>query len=129
LLAALARKGEANAHAIIFALGEIGPAAAAAEPRVLEAMDGKDKSLAVIAARTYTLIQTPSSKPQSAGKAVPVLISGLGDSLPETRQTAAEGLAELGSLAGEAVPALEKASHDDVKSVREAAAKALTSVR
>lgn len=129
LCAALQRKGEKNAHAIILALGEIGPAAAEAEPMVLEAMNSKDKSLAVIAARSYVEMQAPSSKSQAAAKAVPVLVACLGDSLPETRKAAAEDLAALGPLAREAGPALEKATKDDVKAVREAAAKALKAIQ
>jgi HEAT repeat protein len=129
LCAALQQKGETNAHAIILALGEIGPQAAVAEPLVLKAMDSKDRSLAVIAARTLTQIQPPSSSSQTAAKAVPVLVAGLGDPLPETRKAAAESLAALGPLAREAAPALEKASKDDVKAVREAAVKALKSIQ
>ncbi|OHB85184.1 MAG: hypothetical protein A2V98_20435 [Planctomycetes bacterium RBG_16_64_12] len=129
LCAAFEKEGEKNTHAIIFALGNIGPQAAAAEPMVLKAMESKDKALAVIAARTLMEIQPPSASSQAAAKAVPVLVSGLGDSLPETRKAAAESLAALGPLARKAVPALEKATKDDVKAVREAAAKALKSIR
>jgi HEAT repeat protein len=129
LCAALQVKGEKNAHAIILALGDIGPSAAAAEPLVLKAMRSKDKSLAVIAARTFTQIQPPSSSSQAAAKAVPVLVACLGDSLPETRKAAAESLAALGPLARKAIPALEQARKDDVKAVREAAARALKSIR
>ena len=129
LCAALQQKGETNAHAIILALGNIGPQAASAEPFLLKAIESKDKALAVIAARSFIEIQPPSATSKAADKAVPVLVAGLGDSLPETRKAAAESLAALGPLAHKAIPALEKAEKDDVKAVREAAAKALKSIR
>jgi HEAT repeat protein len=125
LCAALQKEGT-NAHAIVLALGDIGPDAAAAEPLLLKAMEGKNKSLAVIAATALTEIQPRSAK--AAAKAVPVLVAGLTDALPETRQAAAESLGDLGPLAREAAPALQKAAKDEAKGVREAAAKALKSV-
>ncbi len=127
LLAALQKENCLNAHAIIYALGKIGPKAAAAEPVLLKEMNCKDCSLAVISAWTFTQIQPRSAK--TAAKAIPVLIPGLSDSLPETRKAAAEALGDLGPLAREAVPALQKAAkEDDSKAVREAAAKALQSI-
>lgn len=129
LCTAFENEGEKNTHAIIFALGNIGPEAAAAEPIVLKAMQSKDKALAVIAARTFMEIQPPSSSSEAAAKAVPVLVAGLDDPLPETRKAAADSLAALGPLAREAIPALEKATKDDVKAVRAAAADALKSLQ
>jgi HEAT repeat protein len=126
LMAALQKENCPNAHAIIFALGKIGPQAAAAEPVLLKEMNGKDGSLAIISAWSYTQIQPRSAK--TAAKAIPVLVSGLSDSLPETRKAAAEALGDLGPLAREAIPALQKAAKDDSKAVREAAAKALESI-
>lgn len=126
---ALGRNEGRNAHAIVLALGNIGPQAAAAQPLVLKAMEGKDKSLAVIAARTYVAIQPASSAAKAAAKAVSVLAACLSDPLPETRMAAAENLELLGPLARQAVPALEKAAKDDVKGVREAAAKALKAIQ
>ena len=128
LIAALEAEGEKNAHAIILALGKIGPGAAAAEPMVLKAMESEDKALAVIAAGTFMDIQSTAS-PEAAAKAVPVLVAGLGDPLPETRIAAADGLAALGALASEAVPALKKASGDSVEAVREAATDALKAIQ
>lgn len=128
LIAALEAEGEKNAHAIVRALGKIGPDAAAAEPMVLKAMESEDKALAVIAAGTFMDIQ-PTASPEAAAKAVPVLVAGLADPLPETRIAAADGLAALGPLAREAVPALKKASGDSLKAVREAATSALESIQ
>jgi HEAT repeat protein len=125
LCAALQKEGT-NAHAIVLALGDIGPDAAAAEPLLLKAMSSKNGSLAVIAASAYTQIQPGSAT--AAAKAVPVLVTGLSDSLLETREAAAESLGELGPLARAAVPALQKATKDEAKAVREAAAKALKSI-
>ena len=79
--------------------------------------------MAVISAWSFTQIQPHSAK--TAAKAIPVLVAGLSDSLPETRKAAAEALGDLGPLARDAIPALQKAAKDDSKSVREAAAKAL----
>jgi HEAT repeat protein len=129
LCAVFVKEGEKNAHAIVFALGNIGPDAAAAESILLQAMDSNDKSLAVIAARSFIEIQPPSSRSQAASRAVSVLASCLSDPLPETRKAAAESLAALGPLAREATPALEKASKDSVTGVREAAAKALSAIQ
>ncbi len=128
LCAAFEKEGEKNAHAIIFALGNIGPEAAAGGPQVLEAMKSKDKALAVIAASTFMRIHPGSA--EAAAKAVPVLLAGLAESLPETRKAAAEALGELGPLARQAAAALQEAKKKDgVKAVREAAAQSLKSVR
>jgi HEAT repeat protein len=126
LMAALQKENCHNAHAIILTLGKIGPKAAAAEPVLLKEMNGKDSLLAVISAWSFTQIQPRSAK--TAAKAIPVLVAGLSDSLPETRKAAAEALGDLGPLAREAVPALQKADKDDSKAVRDAAAKALQSI-
>ncbi|MGA2796097.1 MAG: HEAT repeat domain-containing protein [Thermoguttaceae bacterium] len=126
LMAALQKEHCPNAHAIIYALGKIGPKAAAAEPLLLKDMNDKDSPLAVISAWSFTQIQPRSAK--TAAKAVPVLVAGLSDSLPETRKAAAEALGDLGPLARDAIPALQKAANDDSKSVRDAAAKALESI-
>lgn len=125
LCAALQKEGT-NAHALIVALGDIGPDAAAAEPLLLKAMGSKHGSLAVIAASAFTEIQPGSAT--AAAKAIPVLVAGLGDALPETRKTAAEALAELGPLAREAVPALQKAAQDANQGVCKAAARALQAI-
>lgn len=125
LSAALQKEGT-NAHAIVLALGDIGPDAAATEPLLLKGMASKNSSLAVIAAWAFTQTQPRSAK--TAAKAIPVLVAGLTDPLRETRKVAAEALGDLGPLAREAVPALQKATIDDAKAVREAAAKALKAI-
>jgi HEAT repeat protein len=59
---------------------------------------------------------------------MPVLLAGLEDALPQSRQAAADALGSLGPLAKEAVGALEKTANDQEPSVREAAAKALRAI-
>ncbi len=125
LCAALQKEGT-NAHAIILALGDIGPDAVAADPLIIKAIGSKDGSLAVTAAAALTEIHPGSA--QAAGKAIPVLVACLTDSLPETREAAAEALGDLGPLARSSAPALQKAAQDDVKAVRAAAAKALQQI-
>ncbi len=91
--------GEENcpdAHAIVYALGRIGPNAAAAEPLLVKAMKSKDGSLAVVSAWAFTKIEPRTAKPTAA---IPVFVACLSDSLPETRQAAAEGLASMGPAA------------------------------
>jgi HEAT repeat protein len=127
LLAALKKENCPDAHAIVYTLGKIGPQAAPAEPMLLKEISGKDVSLAVIAAWALTQIHPGSA--DAAAKAIPVLVAGLSDPLPETRKAAAEALGKLGPLARQAVPALQKSAKDDeAKTVREAAGKALQSI-
>lgn len=127
LAAALQQKDNPNAHAICYALGQIGPSAVAAEPSLLEAMKSQDRSLAVLSAWALIQIHPPSQR--IAARALPILIAGLEDSLPQSRQAAAEALGSLGPLAKEAVAALQKASADSEPSVRQAAAEALKLIR
>jgi HEAT repeat protein len=126
LCAALDRPDCPDAHEIILALGNIGPAAVVAEPLVVKAMSSKDGALAVIAASALTQIHPQSDS--AAAKAIPVLVAGLSDSLPEIRRAAADALGALGPLGREAVPALQLASKDSAKSVREAAEKAIQAI-
>ena len=124
LLAALQKENCPNAHAIVYALGRIGPKAAAAEPALQRAMAGKDQTLSVVAAWAFTQIE-----PQSTAKAIPLLVAGLSDSLPETRKAAAQALGNLGPQARTALPALQKAAKDDdSQAVREVAASAVQAV-
>ena len=125
LCKALEREDCPNIHAIVLALGKIGPQAAASKPLVIKAMEGKDVGLAVMAATALTRIEPG---PAAAAKAVSVLVAGLADPLPETRQAAAESLGELGPLARRAIPALKKATEDPHRAISEAAATALKSV-
>jgi HEAT repeat protein len=124
LVAALEKEKCPNAAAITFALGKIGPKAAAAAPALQKAMAGKDQTLSVVAAWALTQIE-----PQSTAKAIPLLVSGLSDALPETRKAAAQALGSLGAQARTALPALQKAAKDDdSEAVREAAASAVQAI-
>jgi HEAT repeat protein len=126
LSAALQQPDSPNAHAIVYALGRIGPGAAAAEPALFAALKSSDRSLAVLSAWALTRLHPPSQ--QMASRAMPVLLAGLEDALPQSRQAAADALGSLGPLAKEAVGALEKTANDQEPSVREAAAKALRAI-
>ncbi len=127
LSAALRKKECSNVRGIIYALGKIGPAATAAEPMLLEHMKSKDSSLAIASAWAITQLHPRSS--ESAAMATPVLIAGLSDPLPESRQAAAEVLGSLGPLAKNSIPALQTAMRDENQSVRNSAAEAIRLVR
>jgi HEAT repeat protein len=127
LTAALKQTDCPNPHAIAYALGKMGPAAAAAKPELLNLLSSKDQSVAVVAAWAVTQIDPQSS--ELASKAAPVLIAGLSDPRPESRQMAAQTLGGLKSAAKAAIPALEKAATDETRSVRDAASEALRAIR
>lgn len=126
LTAALQKEGAANTHALVFALGCIGPDAAPAEPALSKLVGGNDPDLAVVAAWALTQIQPGSA--EMAKKVVPVLVAGLSIPLPESRQSAARALGDLGPLAKEAVPSLETALKDKDPAVARAAEAALAAV-
>ena len=119
--------GNANLAGIIYALGKIGPAAAEAKPALLGILSGQDRALALDSAWALARIEPGSA--EMAAKVVPVLVAGLSAPLPLSRQSAAEALGGLGSLAKDAAPALEKAAKDQDAGVRNAAAKALAAVQ
>ena len=126
LAKALEQPSQPNAYAIAYALGSIGPDAAAAEPQLSAVVAGKNTDLAIIAAWALTKIKPTA---ETAAKVVPVLTAGLAEAEPIHRRSAAEALGNLGPLAKSAIPALETASKDSDKSVSEAATKALASVK
>ena len=116
----------ANAHAVAYALGKIGPDAAEAEPALSSQLKSADSELALVSAWALAQIQPASA--ETATKTVPVLIAGLKNSLPKTRQAAAETLGGLGPLAQAAAADLREAMKDDDEGVRSAAAGALKSI-
>jgi HEAT repeat protein len=119
--------GDEASDAAAYALGRIGPEAAAADAALAAALKSRDLSLTVVAAWALNKIHPASA--DMAAKTVPVLVAGLSDPLAKNRQAAVEALGELGPLAKDAAAALEKAQGDKDRAVREAAAKALKSVR
>jgi HEAT repeat protein len=112
---------------IVYALGKIGPDAAAAETALTAALSNSDKSLALVSA--WALNQIHPASAEIATKTLPVLMAGLDAPLPESRRAAAESLGSLGHLATQALPALEKAQNDPDETVRVAAAAAIKSIR
>lgn len=124
---ALGNEDSTHMHAVVYALGKIGSGASAAEPKLSELLKSKDPSLAIASAWAITQIQPGS--PASAGKALPVLIAGLGDPYPESRQAAVQALGSLGPLAKSALPALQKLASDEDAVVREAAAMAVQQIQ
>jgi len=116
-----------NAHGAAYALGKIGPAAATAGPALVKLLDNPDPEVALVGA--WALVQVHPGSAEVAAKAVPVLVAGLADPLPQARETAAKALGSLGALAKDAAPALEKATQDEDPGVRDAAAQALPAVR
>jgi len=118
---------DSNFCAMAYALGKIGPDAAAAEPVLLNLLKSSDPKLALISAWSLTQIRPAAA--EVAAQTVPVLIAGLSVPLPIGRQSAAEALGSLGPLAKDATAALQKASTDDDKAVRDAAAQALAAIQ
>jgi HEAT repeat protein len=126
LSAALDRKDCPNVHAIAFALGCIGPAALAVEPKLHHLAASKDRSLASVSAWAVTRLHPKSAA--VAAKAIPIIESALQEPLPETRSAAIEALASLGPLAKPAQKSLEKMLQDEDPQVRATAAKALEAI-
>lgn len=120
------RDADADATDYAFALGSIGPDAAAAAPQLEMLLKSPDANLGLISAWSLARIQ-PKSAPVAA-KTLPLLVAGLSSPSPAARQAAAEALASLGPLAKSAEPSLKKASADSDQNVRDAAAKALAAV-
>ena len=82
-------------HAIVYALGKIGPDAAAAEPVLSGLLTSPDANLALVSA--WALAQIHPAPAEIAAKTLPVLTAGLKNPLPLGRQGAAEGLGSFGS--------------------------------
>lgn len=127
LLTALKEPECSNSHAIVYALGKIGASDEATRSAITARLDGDDRALAVLSAWALTELEPPATA--TSGRLLPVLVRGLEDPLPQTRQVAAEALAKLGPLANEAVSALEAASKDDDEAVRQASLHALRTIR
>ncbi len=127
MIAALRERDNSNAAAIAYALGQIGPNAAAAVPALNKMLESPDSNVAL--ADAWALVHICPASEDVAAKAVPVLIAGLSSPLPVARRGAAEALRDMGPLARQALPALQKAMQDSDASVREAAAEAANSIR
>jgi HEAT repeat protein len=113
-------------YSACYALGKIGPAAESAKADLAENLAGDDHFLCMASA--WALCQIDPKSPETAAKAVPVLIEALEEPDPPTRLHAAESLGLLGPLAADAADALKKLQDDPDEEVRAAAAKALEAI-
>ena len=113
-------------YSACFALGKIGPAAESAKAALEKNLVGDDHFLCMASA--WALCHIAPKSPETAAKAVPVLIEALGEPDAMTRGHAAESLELFGPLAGDAVEALKKLHDDPDEEVRAAAAKALKAI-
>lgn len=115
-------------YAAAYALGRIGPGAAAAEPVLRRLAESKDELMATVA-----VWATLKIKPDDASlfeTAVPLLRRALRADREMARLEAAVALGDIGPAAASAIPMLELVAEDDpVKPVRQAAAAALAKIR
>lgn len=115
-------------YAAAYALGKIGPAAAAAEPVLRELALSDDELMATVATWAGLKIK-PNDKSQFEA-AIPLLRRALRGDREMVRLEAAVALGDIGPAAASAIPILELVSEEDsVKQVREAAAAALAKIR
>jgi HEAT repeat protein len=99
------------------ALGKFGPAAAAAGPALLQAVQSGEADVRLQALRALTLTQAAESEQ--------AFRSGLKDTVPDVRKMAAAGLMTTPHLSEESLPELIEALHDPEGKVRANAARAL----
>jgi len=109
--------------AAAWALGEVGPEAAAAVPALIDALDDADVDV-----RRNTILALGKIRSDTK-ETVSALVEMLDDSDSSARPLAALALGLIGPEAKEAVPALEKLLKDEDESVRQAAAAALKKIR
>ena len=135
-----------------FALGELGPKAAAAAPNLAAMLKDKDVQMRTWATVALMKIGEPAVPAlakemeqgdstirkhalealvnigANAGAAVPALITSLKDEDPDVRKDAAAVLALVGPAAKSAVPALTAALKDENADVRNVAGQALKAI-
>lgn len=115
-------------YAACYALGRIGPAAAAAEPLIRGLAESKDELMASVAIWAALRI-----KPDDASlfvNAIPKLRRALRGESELVRLEAAVALGDIGPPAAAAIPILELVAEDDpARQVRQAAAEALAKIR
>ncbi|MFM8735734.1 MAG: HEAT repeat domain-containing protein [Pirellulales bacterium] len=115
-------------YASVYALGRIGPAAAAAEPLLRTLSTSDDELLATVA--TWATLKIKPGDATLFAAAVPLLRRALRDQSEMVRLEAAVALGDIGSSAASAIPILELVSEDDsVKQVRSAAAEAVAKIK
>lgn len=115
-------------YAAAYALGKIGPAAAAAAPVLRELASSDDELLATVA--TWAGLKIKPDDGSQFEAAIPMLRRALRGDREMVRLEAAVALGDIGPSAASAIPILELVSEEDsVKQVREAAAAALAKIR
>jgi HEAT repeat protein len=116
-------------HVATYALGKIGPDAAAAAPDLKKNLASDDLFLKT--ASVWALVRIQPKDLDFRVKAVPILAKALAESDRErVRVEVATTLGEIGPAAKDAIPALEKqAKEDESPAVREAAEVALKKIR
>jgi HEAT repeat protein len=112
----------------VYALGKIGPKAAAAEPELKTLFKTEDRPLRI--ATVWALLQIEPQNKKIASIAVPLLTEALDNAETDlARYEAARALGNLGPAAKSAVPALKKLSQDGSDSLRAAAEEALQQIQ
>lgn len=119
---------EGERYAAAYALGRIGPAAAAAAPALRELAQSQDEMLAAVA--TWAALKIKPDDASHFEAAIPLLRRALRGDRELVRLEAAVALGDIGPAAVSAIPILELVAEDDpVKEVRAAAAAALAKIR
>lgn len=115
-------------YAACYALGRMGPAAAAAEPLVRGLTESPDQLLTTVA--VWAALRIKPDDASLFATAIPRLRRALRDDSELVRLEAAVSLGDIGPAAAPAIPILELVAEDDpVKEVRQAAAAALPKIR
>jgi len=115
-------------YAACYALGRIGPAAAAVEPVIRGLTESKDELMSTVA--IWAALRIKPDDASLFASAIPRLRRALRDDSELVRLEAAVSLGEIGSAASAAVPILELVAEDDPdRQVRQAAAAALAKIR
>jgi HEAT repeat protein len=107
----------------IVALGQIGPDAKVAVPKIKRNMQNAKMQYRVVGAQAIWRIE------RSGDFSLPIFIDGLKEKAAAIRQLAAEALAELGPGAKPAVPKLRELLKDPMPEVQKAAQDALAKIR
>jgi len=115
-------------YAAIYALGRIGPAAAAASSRLRELAQSKEELLATVA--TWAALKITPQDASLFESAVPLLRRAVRGDREMVRLEAAVALGDIGAAADSAIPILELVSEEDPSTaVRAAAAAAIKKIR
>ncbi len=113
-----------NRAVAAYALGRIGPAAAAALPELQDALTAEEQLVRVASA--FALVNIAPGNEPIVRMSVPVLVQGLQSPTAAARRGAAEGLGIVGKPARSAAEgALRAAATDRDETVRKAALEAL----